>query len=71
MMINARWDQAIPKESTLDLWEALDRPPISWLPARHASIWLLYPIIGRKIANFLTQSLNKKAIKASAADKQS
>jgi hypothetical protein len=58
MMINARWDQAVPREATLDLWEALDRPPISWLPARHASIWLLYPIIGRKIANFLTQSLN-------------
>lgn len=58
MMINARWDQAVPREATLDFWEACGKPPISWLPARHASIWLLYPIIGRKVANFLTQSLN-------------
>lgn len=58
IMINARWDQAVPRESTLDLWEALDRPPITWLPARHASIWLLYPIIGRKIGNFLTTALD-------------
>jgi len=58
MMINARWDQAIPKEATLDFWEACGRPPITWLPARHTSIWFLYPIIGRKVANFLTNVFN-------------
>jgi len=56
LMINALWDEAIPRQATLDLWEACDKPAISWLPGTHATIWLLYPFIGRKVARFLTST---------------
>jgi cephalosporin-C deacetylase-like acetyl esterase len=58
LMINAHWDQAIPKEATIDFWEAAGRPPISWLPATHPTIWLWYPIIRGKIVRFLESALN-------------
>jgi cephalosporin-C deacetylase-like acetyl esterase len=53
LMINARWDEVIPREATLDFWEASGRPAISWLPGGHATIWLWYPLIGRKVIRFL------------------
>lgn len=53
LMINALWDEAIPREATLDFWQACGKPPIAWFPATHASIWLLYPLISRKITRFL------------------
>jgi hypothetical protein len=52
-MFNARWDEAIPREATLDFWETCGKPPITWLPASHATIWAWYPIIHRKIDRFL------------------
>jgi esterase/lipase len=57
LMINSRWDEAIPREATLDFWEESGRPPISWLPATHATIWIWYPFIRRKIVNFLKEAL--------------
>jgi pimeloyl-ACP methyl ester carboxylesterase len=59
LMINARWDEAISAEAVLDFWEACGRPDIVWLPATHATIWVWYPIISRKIAAFLKTSLNQ------------
>ena len=53
LMINARWDEFIPKEATLDFWEACDKPSISWYPATHPSIWLWYPLILRQITGFI------------------
>lgn len=53
LMINALWDEYIPREATLDFWEACGKPDIAWFPATHASIWLWYPLISRKIARFL------------------
>lgn len=53
LMINALWDEAIPREAALDFWEACGRPAITWFPATHASIWLLYPLISRKVTRFL------------------
>ena len=53
LMINALWDEAIPKQATLDFWEACGRPAITWFPATHATIWLWYPLIKRRIAGFL------------------
>jgi esterase/lipase len=58
LMINALWDEAIPKQATLDFWEACDKPDIVWLPGTHVTIWLWYPIIERKIANFLTSTFS-------------
>ena len=58
LMINARWDEFIPRESTLDLWEASGRPAISWLPATHGSIWAWYPLIRRRVVDFLTTTFS-------------
>lgn len=53
LMINALWDEFIPKEATLDFWEACGRPNISWYPGTHSSIWLWYPLILRRITSFV------------------
>jgi dienelactone hydrolase len=58
LMINAHWDQAIPKEATIDFWKAAGEPPISWLPATHPTIWLWYPLIRGKIVRFLKSAFN-------------
>lgn len=53
MMLNAMWDEMIPKSATLDLWQSYGKPPIHWYPSTHASIWLWYPLMGSRIADFL------------------
>jgi dienelactone hydrolase len=53
LMLNARWDEAIPREATLDLWETSGRPEITWFWASHAGIWFWYPVIQHKITGFL------------------
>ena len=58
LMLNALWDEYIPREATLDLWEASGKPPITWFPATHTSFWLWYPLIRRKIARFLKSTFN-------------
>ena len=57
LMINALWDEVIPREAAIDFWEACDKPTITWFPATHATIWLWYPFISRKIAGFLKSTL--------------
>ena len=52
LMINALRDKYVPRQSTLDLWQACGRPDICWLPTGHAGIWLLYPLISRRISSF-------------------
>jgi cephalosporin-C deacetylase-like acetyl esterase len=60
LMINARWDEAISAEAALDFWRACGRPDIMWLPATHATIWLWYPLIRRKIAGFFKKALAER-----------
>jgi predicted esterase len=54
LMLNALWDETIPKEATLDFWKACHKPSIMWLPGTHITFWLWYPLIERKITDFLT-----------------
>jgi len=56
LMLNALWDETIPKEATLDFWEACHKPSIMWLPGTHVTFWIWYPIIERKITGFLNSS---------------
>jgi hypothetical protein len=56
LMLNARWDEAIPREATLDFWREAGKPTLSFFPATHATIWLWYPFIRRKIINFLKET---------------
>jgi dienelactone hydrolase len=53
LMLNAKWDKTIPKEATLDFWEACHKPAIRWLPGTHITFWLWYPVIAREITRFL------------------
>jgi len=56
LMLNALWDRTIPKEATLDFWEACHKPPIVWLPGTHVTFWLWYPVIAQKITGFLSST---------------
>ena len=56
LMLNALWDETIPKEATLDFWEACNKPSISWFPGTHVTFWLWYPLIERKITGFLSST---------------
>ncbi|MFC1904054.1 alpha/beta hydrolase family protein [Chloroflexota bacterium] len=58
LMLNALWDEYIPREATLDLWKACGKPPITWFPATHTLFWLWYPLIRRKITRFLESNFN-------------
>lgn len=60
LMLNALWDEYVPREATLDLWEASGKPSITWFPATHASFWLWYPLIRRKIVRFLKSTFNSQ-----------
>jgi cephalosporin-C deacetylase-like acetyl esterase len=57
LMISARWEEAIPREATLDFWREAGKPTLILFPATHATIWLWYPSIRRKIVNFLKEVL--------------
>jgi cephalosporin-C deacetylase-like acetyl esterase len=60
LMLNARWDKAIPREATIDLWEAAGRPSITWFPATHPTIWLWYPVIRAKIFALLRSAFDTR-----------
>ena len=60
LMLSALWDEYIPREATLDFWEACGKPPITWFPATHTTIWLWYPLISRKIARFLKSTFDRQ-----------
>jgi dienelactone hydrolase len=58
LMLNAKWDERIPKQSTIDLWKASGSPEIRWYPSTHSSIWLLYPLLLKQIINFLSSTFS-------------
>jgi esterase/lipase len=58
LMLNATWDERIPKQSTIDFWQACGKPEIKWYPATHSSIWLLYPLLLKQITSFLKSTFN-------------
>ncbi len=58
LMINAEQDNYVPKDSTLELWQACGRPRIVWLPTNHQAIFLRYHSIRREITAFLGSAFN-------------
>jgi dipeptidyl aminopeptidase/acylaminoacyl peptidase len=58
MLINALWDERIPRQTTIDMWEAFGRPAIKWFPGTHSTVWALYPLLRREITGFLSSALN-------------
>ena len=57
LMINARWDEIFPQESSSDFWKACGECERVIFPATHASIWIWYSFIVRRINRFLKSSL--------------
>jgi pimeloyl-ACP methyl ester carboxylesterase len=53
LMINALWDEFIPKECTLDFQKACGECELIWFPTSHATIWLFYPLVAGRINRFL------------------
>jgi dienelactone hydrolase len=53
MMINARQDEIVSKDSTLKLWEACGRPRLVWLPGTHAGAYSQSTPISDEIVNFI------------------
>jgi cephalosporin-C deacetylase-like acetyl esterase len=60
LMLNALWDEYIPREATIDFWEACGRPDIGWFPSTHTTFWLWFPLIRRRIVHFLSSTLGGK-----------
>jgi len=58
LMINAKWDKYIPRETAIEFWQACGQPAIKWIPSGHASIWLWYPVIRGSISTFLKMHLH-------------
>ncbi len=60
LMINAERDDFVPRDSTLEFWEACGRPRIVWLPANHNTIFRRYHSIRRETAAFLGSAFEMK-----------
>lgn len=57
LMMNARWDEYFPREAVDDFWQASGKPRQVWLPAGHASAWLFYPFIRRRVVELFRDTL--------------
>ena len=53
LMINSEFDHSVPRDSTLDFWEACGRPRVVWLPANHYNIFLHHNSIRTEATAFL------------------
>jgi pimeloyl-ACP methyl ester carboxylesterase len=60
LMLNALWDEFVPRETTLEFYNACGDCKLSWFPSTHPTIWLFYPLIARRIQRFLNGSFNSK-----------
>jgi len=57
LMLNALWDEFVPKEATLEFWRAAGEPQIEWFPSTHPTIWAFYPRIFKTVNAFLQKNL--------------
>jgi len=53
LMINAEKDKYLHEETVIELWEALGKPQIEWIPSGHVTLWLRYSRIYRTISEFI------------------
>ncbi len=61
MMINARFDLDIPKDSTRKLWQALEKPKLIWIPTGHyTSIFTIGYAKIKTIQHFYANLVDKK-----------
>jgi len=60
LMINARWDEIFPRESSADFRQACGGCEQIVLPASHTGVWIWYPIIVHRINQFLVLSYHNR-----------
>jgi dienelactone hydrolase len=53
MMMAGRYDEIVPPKFTLELWEALARPPLRWYPCAHYSSFFFLGSMVDEAAQFL------------------
>lgn len=57
LMLNATFDDTVPRECTERLWEALGRPPIFWVPTGHESSLLFRWYFRQKVVRHFMSTL--------------
>lgn len=57
LMMAGKYDEIVPPKFTLELWEALGRPPLCWFPCAHYSSFFFLPAIVDKAARFFRMHL--------------
>jgi pimeloyl-ACP methyl ester carboxylesterase len=57
LMVNARWDEYFPRDAVREFHRACGRPSQVWLPAGHASAWVFYPLISRRVVELFRKNL--------------
>jgi dienelactone hydrolase len=53
LMLNARWDEFVPRETTMEFYQACRNCELSWFPTTHPTIWFFYPSIASRVQRFL------------------
>jgi len=53
LMMAGKFDEIVPPKFTLELWEALGRPPLRWYPCAHYSAFFFLSSIVDEAARFL------------------
>lgn len=67
LMVNALCDQVVPRKNTTLLWEALDRPPITWVTSGHYIVdWVRNDIYSEVTDYFLAGFGMRAAYRAPA-----
>lgn len=61
LMINALFDLTVPRDCTLELWRALGRPRMVWLPTEHATAMLLAPYLRWRTVRYFQQMMGAAA----------
>ena len=57
LMMAGRFDEIVPPKFTIELWEALGRPPIRWYPCAHYSSFFFLSSIVDEAARFLLRQV--------------
>lgn len=57
LMINAKYDKYLPEETVVELWEAIGKPQLTWIPSGHVTLWFRYRSVYRTISGFLDSLL--------------
>jgi dienelactone hydrolase len=57
LMMAGKFDEIVPPKFTLELWEALGRPPLRWFPCAHYSSFFFLPSIVDEAARFFLERM--------------